>query len=142
MAGTPALPGAKISVWHPHRSSPGRCRPPREVIGPHIDRDGRQAQHDADPEQRRMMDASPIAWRRSRLHSITSSALSRYFIGHRVADAAPDLIPQGYERRGRQRRRRLGSLDAIDDETRHINFSVGIIAITAAISTEQGWANS
>src|SRR5271154_4273493 len=99
MAGTRALPAAKISIWRPHHVSARWCRPPREVIGPHVDRDGRQAEHDADPEKWRMMDASPIAWRRSRLHSITSSALSRYFIGYRVADAAPDLIPQGYERR-------------------------------------------
>ena len=38
-----------------------------------------------------MMDAPPVAWRRSGLHSITSSALSRQLIGHHVADTAPDL---------------------------------------------------
>jgi len=45
---------SNASIWHPHRLSPGWCRPPCKVIGPHVDRDGREAQHDADPEYRRM----------------------------------------------------------------------------------------
>src|ERR1700749_3390520 len=49
-----------------------RCRSPREVVGPKVDCDGRQAQSYADPEDRRMMDRSSVA--RSWLHSITSSA--------------------------------------------------------------------
>src|SRR5206468_1668486 len=58
------------------RSEPGfllaRAGPPREVIGQHIDRDRGQAHHDPDPEDRGMMDSSPIA----RLHSVTSWGFS------------------------------------------------------------------
>jgi hypothetical protein len=55
-------------------SSWDRCRSPREIVGPKVDCDGRQAQSDADPENRRMMDRSSVA--RSRLHSITVRASS------------------------------------------------------------------
>src|SRR5665213_4542161 len=45
-------------------------RPPREVVRQHIDRDRRQTQKHGDPEQRRMMNAPPVAapnrlWRAS-----------------------------------------------------------------------------
>jgi len=36
-------------------------RPPREIVGQHIDGGGEQEQRDADPEQRRMMNAAPVA---------------------------------------------------------------------------------
>jgi hypothetical protein len=55
-------------------SSWDRCRSPREIVGPKIDCDGRQAQSHADPENRRMMDRSSVA--RSWLHSITARASS------------------------------------------------------------------
>ncbi|SHG33755.1 hypothetical protein SAMN05443248_1196 [Bradyrhizobium erythrophlei] len=55
-------------------SSWDRCRSPREIVGPKVDCDGRQAQSDGDPENRRMMDRSSVA--RSRLHSITVRASS------------------------------------------------------------------
>ena len=63
------------------RSKPGlllalpdlsRARPPREIIGQHIDRDRGQAHHDPDPEDRGMMDPSPVASGVLRLHSVTS----------------------------------------------------------------------
>jgi hypothetical protein len=54
----------------PSPSSRGWGRSPREIIGPQVDRNGGQAQSDTEPEDRRMMDRSPIA--RSRFHSITS----------------------------------------------------------------------
>jgi hypothetical protein len=47
-------------------------RSPREVVGPKVDRDCRQAQSYASPKDWRMMDRSPIA--RSWFHSITSLA--------------------------------------------------------------------
>src|SRR5437879_7862355 len=47
-------------------------RPPRQVVGPQIDRNCRQAHHDADPENRRMMDRPTVAG--LRFHSITSLA--------------------------------------------------------------------
>ena len=56
-------------------SSWDRCRSPREIVGPKVDCDGRQAQSHADPENRRMMDRSSVA--RSWLHSITSSARAK-----------------------------------------------------------------
>jgi hypothetical protein len=56
-----------------------RCRSPREVLGPKVDCDGRQAQSYADPENRRMMDRSSVA--RSWLHSITSSSRANSEVG-------------------------------------------------------------
>jgi len=52
-----------------------RCWSPREVVGPKVNSDGRQAQRYTNPEDRRMMDRSSVA--RSGLHSITSSARER-----------------------------------------------------------------
>jgi hypothetical protein len=37
------------------------ARPPRQIVRPNIDDDGCQAQHNADPERRRMMNSPPIA---------------------------------------------------------------------------------
>ena len=54
----------------PGASSRDRHRLPREVVRPKVNGDGRQAQSDANPEDRRMMDQSSVA--RSGLHSITS----------------------------------------------------------------------
>jgi hypothetical protein len=56
------------------RSSSGRCRTPRQIVRQYIYQDRRQTQHDPDPEQRRMMDASPVAWRCRGFHVMTSSA--------------------------------------------------------------------
>src|ERR1700691_2192397 len=36
-------------------------RPPGEIVRPNVNRSRRQKQHSADPEQRRMMDPSPVA---------------------------------------------------------------------------------
>ena len=36
-------------------------RPPRQVVRPHINHDSGEAQHDADPEHRRMMNLPPVA---------------------------------------------------------------------------------
>ena len=55
-------------------SSRDRRRLPREVVRPKVNSDGRQAQNDANPEDRRMMDQSSVA--RSGFHSITSSAVA------------------------------------------------------------------
>jgi hypothetical protein len=46
-------------------------RMPREVIGPQINCDRRQAQADADPKHRRMMNPSPITWFARGFHSVT-----------------------------------------------------------------------
>jgi hypothetical protein len=49
--------------------APGRSsvvldvRPPGEIVRPNVNRSRRQKQHGADPEQRRMMDPSPVASR-------------------------------------------------------------------------------
>ena len=83
-----------------------------------------------------MMDASPVAWRRSRFHSINLKP----FFGISSVTASPtlrqDLVLQRCQRRGRQRRRWLGSLDAIGDKAGDINFPVGIIGVTPAIPAE------
>jgi hypothetical protein len=71
-------------------SSWDRCRSPREIVGPKVDCDGRQAQSDADPENRRMMDRSSVA--RSRLHSITVRASSEGGTGRPTAFTVLRLI--------------------------------------------------
>jgi len=42
-------------------------RLPREIIGQHIYRDRRQKQKNADPKQRRMMNAPPVAMSNGKL---------------------------------------------------------------------------
>ena len=63
-------------------------------------------------------------------------------MGHRIADAVPDLILEGYQRWRRQYLGRLASLDAIDDKTGDVDFSVRVIRIAFAISAEQCRAGS
>src|SRR5216684_4664430 len=58
------------------------------------------------------------------------------------ADAVPDLILKGNQRRGRQRRRWFRALDAVDDKTGDVDFSVCIIGITFAIPGEKGRSHS
>jgi hypothetical protein len=53
----------------PRLSASRQCRPPGEIVGHYVNRDRRQTQGDPDPENRRMMDTSPVARRRFGFHS-------------------------------------------------------------------------
>jgi hypothetical protein len=79
----PAFPDHASSAPH---SSRGWCRAPRQIVRQYIYHDRRQTQHDPDPEQRRMMDASPVAWRCRGFHVMTSSA------GHTIQCRPPRSI--------------------------------------------------
>jgi hypothetical protein len=68
-------------------ASSGRRGSPREIVGPQVDCDGRQAQSYADPENRRMMDRSSVA--RSWLHSITVDGSSRSSARRRALERRP-----------------------------------------------------
>src|SRR5450755_2911925 len=66
----------------------------------------------------------------------TKPHLPKSLFGHRVLNAVPDLILQGYKRRWRKYSGWLCSLNAVNDETRNVDFTVGIIGIPFSISAQ------
>ena len=68
--------------------------------------------------------------------------MSRRLMGDCIADAVPDLILHGNQRGRRQRQRWLRSLDAINDESCEVDFTIRVVRITFPISAEQCRARS
>lgn len=66
-----------------HERPPGLwpARPPRQIVGPQIDRKGGQTQHDADPEGRRMVNAPPVARGRVFAHDGALTAAAPVLVG-------------------------------------------------------------
>jgi hypothetical protein len=60
----------------------------------------------------------------------------KLLFGHRVLNAVPDSILQGYKRRWRKYFGWLCSLEAINDEIRNVDFTVSIIAIPFSIAAQ------